>query len=94
MEMRGTLMELRGALMELRQVERMARKYGGQLGGQFDAASKALRPYQRRASKQALQLSRDLRPLGKQAVAFAKKHPGGTLIGAVVVGYLLASLRR
>jgi hypothetical protein len=94
MEMRGTLMELRGTLMELRNVERMARKYGGELGDQVGAASRALRPYGKQARKRALQLSRDLRPLAKKATAFAKKHPGGTVVGALCVGYLLAWLRR
>lgn len=80
--------------MELRHFERLARKYGGQIGDQMGAASRALRPYGKQARKQARKLSHDLRPLGKQAVAFAKRHPGSTVVAAACLGYLLARLRR
>jgi len=94
MELVGTLMDLRGTIMELRQMERMARKYGAQMGDRMDTASKSLRPYAKQARKQLRQAERALRPLGKEAVALARKYPGGALACAVVVGFLLASLRR
>lgn len=94
MELMGTLMELRGTLMELRRMERMARKYGAQVGDQFDTATKALRPYAKQARKQVRGMSRELRPLGKQAVTLIRKHPAGTFAFALVAGYLVASFRR
>jgi hypothetical protein len=62
----------------------------GQLDDQIDQLARWMKPYR----KQMARLSKDLRPYGEQALDVARKHPGKTMAGAVVLGYLLARLRR
>jgi hypothetical protein len=62
--------------------------------GQFDDQVKQLARWMKPYRKQLGRLSSDLRPWGEQAVAFARKHPGKAVGGALVLGWLLARLGR
>ena len=68
----------------------MAHDVQGQLDDQLEQLSRWLKPYR----KQIDRLSKDLLPYGKQALEMARKHPGKTVAGALVVGFLLARLGR
>ena len=62
----------------------------GQLDDQIKQLSRLMKPYAKKMGR----LSKDLRPYGEQALAMARRHPGKTAAGALVVGYLLARLGR
>ena len=62
--------------------------------GQFDAQLHQLSHWMKPYSKQMAKFSKDLRPYGDRALDMARKHPGKTVAGALVLGYLLARFRR
>jgi hypothetical protein len=59
----------------------------GQLDEQMKQLTRWMKPRMRR-------LSKDLRPYGERAFEMAKRNPGKTVIGALVVGFLLARFGR
>jgi hypothetical protein len=68
----------------------VAHNFQGQFDDQLKQLSKWMKPYAKKMGR----LSDDLRPYGEQALGMARKHPGKTAAGALVLGYLLARLGR
>jgi hypothetical protein len=61
-----------------------------QLDDQIKQLTRWMKPYSKKMGK----LSTELRPYGAQALDVARKHPGKTVLGAVLFGYLLSRFSR